>query len=77
MRTRVLELSEQLGLEAHIQAVEMKDLREADEIFICNSLIGIWPVIAVDSSEYEKGVVTARLQDLLDSCPDTGNSWRT
>jgi len=77
MRTRVLELSEQLAIDAHIRPVEMKDLREADEIFICNSLIGIWPVIAVDSSEYEKGVVTARLQNLLDSCPDTGNSWRT
>jgi 4-amino-4-deoxychorismate lyase len=76
MRTRILELSKQLAIDAHIQAVEMKNLREADEIFICNSLIGIWPVTAVDSSVYEKGTVTTRLQAMLDSCPDTGNSWQ-
>lgn len=76
MRTRVLELADRLSLAASVRPVEIKHLREADEVFICNSLIGIWPVIVLDASSYEKGAVTARLQALLDSCLDTGNSWQ-
>jgi 4-amino-4-deoxychorismate lyase len=76
MRTRVLELAEQLSIAVHIRPVEMKHLQEADEVFVCNSLIGVWPVVAVDSCGYKKGTTTARLQGLLDSCPDTGTSWQ-
>ena len=82
MRTQILELADRLPIDVQIGPVEMKHLQEADEVFICNSLIGIWPVIAVDASgyktsDYGKGAVTARLQALLGSCPDTGNSWQT
>ena len=82
MRTQILELADRLPIDVQIGPVEMKHLHEADEIFICNSLIGIWPVIAVDASDYKtrdykKGAVTARLQALLDSSPDIGNSWQT
>jgi 4-amino-4-deoxychorismate lyase len=77
MRTRVLELAGRLPIDVQIGPVEMRHLQKADEVFICNSLIAIWPVIAVDASGYEKGAVTARLQALLDSCPDTGNGWQT
>ena len=82
MRTLILELAERLPIDVQVGPVEMGHLQEADEVFICNSLIGIWPVIAVDASgdktrNYKKGAVTAQLQALLDSCPDTGNSWQT
>lgn len=76
MRTRVLELADRLPIDVQICPVKMKHLQEADEVFICNSLIGIWPVIAVDASDYGKGAVTVQLQALLDSCPDTGNNWQ-
>jgi len=87
IRTRVLELAEQLPIDVQIGPVEMQHLQAADEVFICNSLIAIWPVIAVDASDYKisdyktraykKGAVTTQLQALLDSCPDTGNNWQT
>jgi len=82
MRTRVLELAGRLPIDVQIGPVEMQHLQEAEEVFICNSLIAIWPVIAVDDSgyktrNYKKGAVTAQLQALLDSCPDTGNNWQT
>jgi 4-amino-4-deoxychorismate lyase len=76
MRTRVLELADSLSIDAAILPVEVKDLREADEVFICNSLIGIWPVIAVDAIAYERGAVTTRLQAQLGSCEDSGAGWR-
>jgi 4-amino-4-deoxychorismate lyase len=76
MRTRVLELAESLSINTSVLPVELEHLREADEVFICNSLIGIWPVIAIDTGVYEKGAVTARLQSLLGSCADSGTGWR-
>ena len=76
MRTRLLELAERLPIDVRIGPVEMQHLQEADEVFICNSLIGIWPVIAVDACDYKKGAVTVRMQAMLDSCTDTGNSWQ-
>lgn len=77
MRTRVLELADQLPIDVQIGPVAMGYLQAADEVFICNSLIGIWPVIAIDGRVYKKGAMTAQLQALLDSCPDTGNGWQT
>lgn len=76
MRTQVLELAGELSMDTSVLPVEISHLREADEVFICNSLIGIWPVIAVDGNNYEKGTVTVRLQELLVSSPDSGNSWQ-
>ncbi|SIT10713.1 aminodeoxychorismate lyase [Neptunomonas antarctica] len=40
-------------------------LNEADEVFICNSLIDIWPVIRLDGLTWEIGPVTGQLQTLL------------
>ena len=40
-------------------------LREADEIFVCNSVRGIVPVTAIDEQEYAIGPVTRELQSWL------------
>ena len=64
MRARVLELANQHSIESRVQAIEPDALLQADEVFVCNSLIGIWPVIGIDEREFQKGPVTARLQAL-------------
>ena len=43
----------------------LESLNRADEIFISNSLIQIWPVNKLDASFFELGPVTKRLQKLL------------
>jgi 4-amino-4-deoxychorismate lyase len=65
MRARVLELAKQHSIESQVLPVELDALLQADEAFVCNSLIGIWPVIGVDEWVLPKGPVTARLQALL------------
>ena len=37
----------------------------ADEVFICNSLIGIWPVKQIDGQRYAIGSITKKIQGLL------------
>lgn len=44
MRARVLEAAAALGIECRIVAGTRQDLLQADEIFLSNSLIGLWPV---------------------------------
>jgi 4-amino-4-deoxychorismate lyase len=40
-------------------------LPEADEVFVCNSVRGIFPVTRIDNWEYEIGPVTREVQDWL------------
>jgi 4-amino-4-deoxychorismate lyase len=50
------------------------DLASADEIFVSNARVGIWPIRALDERELGVGAVTRRLQarlsTLLESAPD-------
>ncbi len=61
-----------MPIDTEIRQLGMKDLQEADEVFICNSLIGIWPVIAVDDRKYTEGNNDLTLQDLLASATEPG-----
>ena len=65
MRARVLELAKQHSIESRIQPVDPDTLLQADEVFVCNSLIGVWPVIGIDEHVFPKGPVTTHLQTLL------------
>ncbi len=40
-------------------------LSTADEVFVCNSIIGIWPVKKIDSTHYRVGEITRQLQNWL------------
>jgi 4-amino-4-deoxychorismate lyase len=75
MRSIILDLAERLSLPVRIGALDMDDLQNADEVFLCNSLIGIWPVIAVDGRVYRKGEITMRMQQLLQAGEDNGSAW--
>ena len=65
MRARVLELAKQHSIEFRIQPITLDTLLQADEAFVCNSLIGIWPVTGVDEQVFPRGPVSVRLQALL------------
>jgi len=76
MRTIILELAEQQGLDPRITPISRQALAQADEVFLSNSLIGIWPVIAMDESMYRKGNITLQLQKLLADTSDNNPGWR-
>jgi 4-amino-4-deoxychorismate lyase len=70
-----MELAAGVPLPVQIMPLGVEDLREADEVFLTNSLIGIWPVIAIDERSYPKGALTQRLQELLADLPSDGEAW--
>jgi 4-amino-4-deoxychorismate lyase len=76
MRTLVLELAEQQGLDPRIAPVSLDELVRADEVFLTNSLIGIWPVIALGETAWRKGGITLQLQELLSNSSADDSGWR-
>ena len=66
MRELILELAQGEGLESRVGELSVSALREADEIFITNSLIGIWPVWKLEQTEYIARPVTERLRRSLE-----------
>lgn len=69
MRRCILEdLAPALVISAQVVQLGLDDLQTADEIFLCNSLYGIWPVreiLADQPLQKSPGPVTRRLQDQL------------
>ncbi len=70
MRAELLARAEGLGLQVSIEAVSQAQLLAADEVFVCNSLYGVWPVCALQAHRWPVGPLTRKLQrlarDLLD-----------
>jgi 4-amino-4-deoxychorismate lyase len=63
MRSVLLDLAAELGVRANRQVLKLADLGSAQEVFLCNSLIGIWPVVSVaDRFEFTVGPLTQALQ---------------
>jgi 4-amino-4-deoxychorismate lyase len=61
MRALVLDLAADLAIATRVQHCTLADVYAADEVFVCNSLIGVWPVRAVESATFIVGLVTRRI----------------
>ena len=66
MRARVMRLAATLSVGCEEIAAGRDALDEADEAFVCNALIGIWPLRRIAMRELPApGALTRRLQQLL------------
>jgi 4-amino-4-deoxychorismate lyase len=65
-RDRILELAPELGLATEIGDITLDALKSADEVVLCNSLIGVWPVRSLDGHRWQTGALAQQLQQLLD-----------
>lgn len=65
LRGVIMELAASCDIDCRQQTVLPEHLLNADELFVTNSLIGIWPVRAVDHQQFIPGPVTRELQHAL------------
>lgn len=65
-REIVMELAAQIAIPVTVRAVSFQDLHAADEIFLTNSVMGLWPVSAVDKRLVPGGPIAARLETALE-----------
>jgi len=66
-RECVLELAATAGIAAQETTLELDDLYAAQELFLCNTLMGIWPVRQLEGQHFNVGPVTRRLSEALES----------
>jgi len=64
MKAEIIKLATQYNMNVEMAELKKTDLERADEIFVCNSVNGIWPVIHIDSidNDYSVGLITKQLQ---------------
>lgn len=65
IRENILALAPDIGFKTIIKNVSETDLYSADEIFLCNSVIGLWPVAAIEEHEFRPGPGTGRIRNVL------------
>lgn len=65
MRGAVLELAAGLGIACRVGLVTSTQLERANEVFLTNSLIGLWPVQRIEKRSYEIGQTTRKIQTAL------------
>ncbi len=65
MRAEVLEQARHAGVPTQIGDLSLEQLYHADEVFLCNSLYGIWPVRQLDARVWPVGALTRKLQRLV------------
>ncbi len=67
IRKSIIELNESAGSETDIRAITREELFEADEVFYCNSLIGVWPVRRIGDKTFNSIDVSLELMRELTS----------
>ncbi|MGE5242430.1 MAG: aminodeoxychorismate lyase [Bacteroidota bacterium] len=65
MRELVLERAPALSLACRVTTLTREEILNAEEVFLTNSLIGLWSVTRIESKTYWPGPVTQRLRALI------------
>jgi len=65
MRAEILQQAQLLGLPVELRDISFDELLTADEVFLCNSLYGIWPVRALQERHWSVGPLTLKLQAIV------------
>lgn len=65
IRNQLLSLAPKLGLTVEIGHFSIDDVQTADELMVCNSLIGIWPITRLGQHAYTVGPYTRQLMSDL------------
>lgn len=66
MRKFALQQAELMNLKTHIQPLDKDFILSADELFLTNSITGIWPICELDNKRFEAGSITLKLKNIVD-----------
>lgn len=64
MRAEILFQAESLAIPIQITDISLEQLQWADEVFMCNSVYGVWPVRAYAALSWPVGPLTRKLQNI-------------
>ncbi len=66
MRGLIMDIARQSDITCEVRNIPLQELSRADEVFVCNSLVGVWPVSAIDRWKFAIGPVTRRIARSID-----------
>lgn len=66
MRAELLDQAAALGISVVERDISYAELLAADEVFVCNSLYGVWPVRSLAAHDWPVGPLTRKLQAIAD-----------
>jgi 4-amino-4-deoxychorismate lyase len=66
MRRYIMERAERMGVPMRVSKLTMPELDQAREVFVCNSVIGVWPVNTIGEWSYPVGEITREIQQWTD-----------
>ncbi len=64
IRNKVLELAS-VNNDIEVKKISLQMLNNADEVFVCNSVIGIWPVKMIEKKTFSVGNNTQQIKQTL------------
>lgn len=70
-RELVIELARINHVPARIANVSLGDLLTADELFVVNSVIGVWQITALERKTWNTGPMTAQIRRWINDAQDT------
>jgi len=65
IRQKIISLSTELQLEVFINKISLISLMDADEAFLCNSIIGVWPIKTLGEKPMVVGDKTIQIKKAL------------
>ena len=65
IRQCIIELAPELEMITEIRNIKQHELPGADEIFLCNSTFGVWPVREIDGKQSSTGSYTNLIREAL------------
>lgn len=65
MRENILRIADGLHLKSEIKPLNMQDLLSADEVFLSNSIMKIWPVNNIEQTHYTQHTWTQKIKTTL------------
>ena len=68
MRQTVIKIAKSLGIDVQVKNILPSELESMDEVFLSNSLFGIWPVQKIETIQFTPGKTTRELRSELDKC---------
>lgn len=66
VRQKIIEQAAAMQLDVRIKKTSLEVLMSADEIFMCNSIIGIWPIKVIDEKSFLTGATSHQIRQSLE-----------
>ena len=75
-RAVILDLAKLLGIKVKVDTLSIKELGQADEVFISNSIIGIQLISQIGNIGFGKNSITKKIKDAFKKKTEDNNSWK-